>query len=175
MNFRNIFGILAACIAGSVGGTLSSHTSARAPAPSVIRATKFELVNRSGIPVALGSGFNGEAHLSFIHDKHIGIALGAHPNGRPFLEIADGTGRSDWLWNAIKPTSPCSERAMSDGKAGCTLGSSLPIRHPTRIGTTGGFCSAPAGSQRPVVGVGMTNPRDNPAKPFLTISGKSTQ
>lgn len=52
MNLKSLLGILGACVSGFLGGILAPHDHVEASSPSVLRASRFELVNGAGATVA---------------------------------------------------------------------------------------------------------------------------
>jgi hypothetical protein len=96
MKLTNLLNVVAACVAGFVGGTLASQARVEAVSPDVVRASRFELLGPTGKPVArweLDPG-NKDAHLCFLAGGgSIGFDIGLWSDGRPFLAMCGRDGK----------------------------------------------------------------------------------
>jgi hypothetical protein len=177
MRTSNFCGILVACAAGYVGGLLASHSSVRAAPPEVVRAARFELVNGAGTRVASWEvDSNGGARMRFFYKGDlVGADIGVLPDGRPFLRMdgRDGKNRISLdLDQADKPIFVMSDERW-EGRV--HLGFMPPDTFPYSDWDHWGLLFRAFGSERPVVGMGMINTRNNPAEPFLRVAGRSVR
>ena len=89
MNIRPLVGILISSIAGFLGGQFASDRPIRAASPQVIQASRFELVDQSGVPVARWeTGPSQSVHLRFLSGREkVGLDIGLLESGRPILTM----------------------------------------------------------------------------------------
>lgn len=174
MSIRDSVTILAACAAGYLGGVLSATNSVKASPSDVVRASRFELVDGGGSPVASWElDSKGEVHLSFVHDSHVGIALGTLSDGRPFLRMGGRDGKNRLSFDLDQADKPI--LAMSDERweGRVHLGFMPPDTFPYSNWDHWGLLFRAFGSEHAIVGMGTVNTRKNPAEPFLRIGGRS--
>ena len=97
MNKREIQLLICASMFGFLGGSLSAPLRpANASDLNVVRATRFEIVDNSGTPVAFwGPTDTKELVLAFRdQSKNQVAAFGIHSNGSPFLDLSGADGKS---------------------------------------------------------------------------------
>jgi hypothetical protein len=174
MTVRDSFLLLAACAAGYVGGLSSSQTSAKASTPGVVRASRFELVNESGAPVATWEfGTTDGARVRFLQGGTAALDIGVLADGSPRLYM-NGRDRKRrivvGLDQADKPA-----LVMSDEKweGRVHLGFMPPDAFPYGNWDHWGLLFRAVGSEHAVAGMGMANTRNDPAEPFLRVAGKN--
>lgn len=174
MSSRDSLVILAACAAGYVGGLASSQTPITASAPDVVRATRFELVNGSGAPVAAWEvDPSGGAHLGFLRHDTVGLDIGVLPDGRPFLRMSGRDGKRRIVMELDQVDKPMLGMGDERWEGRVHLGFIPPDTSPYSNWDEWGLLFRAFGSQHPVVGMGMMKTRNNPVEPFLRIAGRS--
>jgi hypothetical protein len=177
MKISNFYGILAASAAGYVGGVLASQNSVTASAPQVVRAARFELVDGSGAPAATWEiDPHGRAHMSFLYKRDVvSVDIGSLGDGRPFLIMGGRDGRKRIVMEldqADKPTLGMSDERW-EGRV--QLGFMAPDAYPYTDWDHWGLVFRAFGSEHAIVGMGTINAPNNPAEPFLRVSGRSVQ
>ena len=177
MKISNFYGILAACAAGYLGGALASQNSAKASPPQVVRAAKFELVDASGTPAASWEiGSRGGAHISFLYKRDVvGVDIGVFPDGRPILIMGGGDGKRRIVMDLGQADKPMLAMGDERWEGRVHLGFIPPDTIPYSDWDHWGLVFRAFGSEHPVVGMGTTNTPNNPAEPFLTVSGKNVR
>ena len=80
---KSIFTTMAACLAGFLGGVLSSQPRGIAAELDVVRASRFELTNSTGTPLAVWeAGSDNGAHLRFFsRGGAVTLDISAAPGG----------------------------------------------------------------------------------------------
>ena len=115
MKTASIFNVVAATVAGFMGGTLTSHAPVQASSPQVVRASRFELVDSAGRALARWEvdPKTNNTHLCFLaRGGGVGLDAGVFPDAAPFLLMngRDGKNRITLVLDGFdKP-----ELAMSD-------------------------------------------------------------
>jgi hypothetical protein len=166
--------VFAACVAGYVGGIASSQTAVKASGAEVIRATRFELINRLGSPVATWeSDSNGGAHLKFLGQEAVGFDIGVLPDGRPVLNMSGRDGKRRIVMELDQADRPMLGMGDERREGRVHLGFMTPDTFPYSNWDHWGLLFRAFGSEHAVVGMGMTNTRRDPAEPFLRIGGKN--
>jgi hypothetical protein len=177
MKTREFYGILAAGVAGYLGGALASHNTVQASPPQVIRASKFELVDASGTAAASWElDRRGGAHLTFLLKRDVvGVDVGVFPDGRPFLIMGGHDGKRRIVMNLDQADKPIFGMGDERWEGRVRLGFMPPDAFPYSGWDHWGLVFRAFGSEHPIVGMGTINTPDNPAEPFLTVSGKSVR
>ncbi len=174
MSFKNCFVILAACVAGFLGGLLSSNSHVDAAPQDVIRASKFELVNSEGIAVANWEVDSGqEVHLRFLY-KHdsVGAEFGILADGRPFLRMRGRDRKRRIVMELDQADKPMLGMGDERWEGRVRLGFIPPDTFPYSDWDHWGLFFRPFGSARPIAGIGMMQTGSSPLEGFLSVSGK---
>jgi hypothetical protein len=172
MKIEKLFGILAACAAGYIGGLLSSQIPARASPPDVVRAARFELVNGSGVPTATWEADpSGESRLSFLHGHDtVGVDIGVLSDGRPFLRMRGRDGKNRIVMTLDQTDKPMLGMGDEQWEGRVHLGFMPPDTFPYSNWDHWGLVFRASGS--PVAVIGMAKTGNNPIEGFLTVAGK---
>jgi hypothetical protein len=175
MRTKSVYMLIAACVAGYIGGALSPQRAVKASTPEVVRATGFDLVDGSGKPVARwGLDSGGEAHISFLsRGDIIGLDIGVLADGRPFLRMGGRDGKRRIVMELDQADKPMLGMGDERWDGRVHIGFMPPDTFPYSSWDHWGVVLRAPGSERTVVGMGTVNGRDGPAEPFLTVSGKS--
>ena len=174
MIIRNICGVLIACAAGYVGGMLTSRYPVMASPPEVVRATRVELVSSAGTTVASWESDSSGVHLRFPYrGDAIGLEMGVFADGRPFLSMGGRDGRKRLVMELDQADKPMLGMGDEKWEGRVVLGFMPPDTWPYSDWDHWGLVFRGFGSEHAVVGMGMTNTRNNPAEPFLRISGRN--
>jgi hypothetical protein len=177
MKTSNFYGILAACAAGYLGGSLSSQIPVKASPPQVVRAAKFELVDASGTPAASWEiGPHGGPHINFLCKRGVvGVDIGVFPDGRPFLIMGGHDGKRRIVMSLDQADKPMLGMGDERWESRVHLGFMPPDTIPYSGWDHWGLVFRAFGSEHPIVGMGTINTPANPAEPFLTVSGRSVR
>jgi hypothetical protein len=173
MNPKNLLGFLAACASGFLGGTLASQGRVEATSPSVVRASRYELVNGAGAVVAYWEVDPGNGiRLRFLPRRgSSAIDIGVFADGQPFLRM-DGRDEKNRLAleldAADRPLLVMSDQRW-EGRV--ILGFNEPDT-PDPTWDNWGLRFHAAGSEKTVAGIGTMKRSDGRVEGFLTVSGK---
>ena len=86
--------LIAAITAGFIGGHANSQDRSPAIAPSVLRASRIELVDERGSIVAAWEAASGGSRIRFLSRRGITtMDIGSDVDGRPRLRMYGGDGR----------------------------------------------------------------------------------
>jgi hypothetical protein len=180
MRLTNALNVVAACVAGFLGGTLASQTRVEAVSPQVVRASKFELLDATGVPVARWEvdPEKHQAHLCFVSkDGRVALDIGVQSASSPFLAMngRDGKPRIDmgtgWM---DKPALVMSDERWQGRIVLGHAGSDTPdILDDPR--DQWGLEFRPFGSEMPVAIMGMARSSGNQTKSILLLDGKSVR
>jgi len=96
MNLKSLLGILGACVSGFLGGILAPHDHVEASSPSVLRASRFELVNGAGATVAYWEVDSKDNVRLRLLPRREGAAVdvGVFADGQPFLRMGGRDGKN---------------------------------------------------------------------------------
>jgi|HubBroStandDraft_1064217.scaffolds.fasta_scaffold109846_2 hypothetical protein len=175
MKISSLYGMIAAFAAGYLGGVAASQRSVEASPAAAIRATKFELVDGSGTPVAVWEvSPRGGAHMRFLYNKGnaAGVDMGALSDGRPFLFMAGRDGKVRIALQLDQADKPMLGMGDERWEGRVHLGFMPPDTFPYSDWDHWGLVFRAFGSEHALVGMGTTNTHDSPAEPFLRISGR---
>ena len=172
MRSKPVFAVLAACVSGFLGGMLSSQVQAQGAPANVIRAPRFELVNRAGATVAVWEVTpSHEIRLRFATKAGGALEIGAIEDGRPFFRMLGRDGKNRLAMGLDQLDKP--SLGMSDEKwyGRVRLGFTGPdTLDPSADDWALSFC--PFGTTRPIAGVGMVKNVDGQLDGYLTADGK---
>jgi hypothetical protein len=89
MRNASLFNVIAAAVAGFIGGTVASRAPVRAASPQVIRASRFELVDSAGHALARWEvdPETNSAHLRFLARGGVALDEGTFSDVGPFLRM----------------------------------------------------------------------------------------
>jgi hypothetical protein len=174
MNLKTVWGILAACASGFLGGTLASQgreNRVEAFAPEVIRASRFELVNPAGITVANWEVTpTNEIRLRFTSGRGEALEIGALQDGRPFLRMRGRDGKARVVMELDGLDKPMLGMGDEKWEGRVRLGFIEPDILDTGSDDWGlAFC--PFGTTRPIVGMQMIKTAAGKVEGHLTVSG----
>ncbi|MGB7761289.1 MAG: hypothetical protein WBL61_15775 [Bryobacteraceae bacterium] len=180
MKLTNLLVIVAACVAGFLGGMLALQVRVKALPPAVLRASRFELVDTAGKPVARWEvdSEKHQVHLCFLSKGGpIGLDIGVSTEGQPFLAMngRDGKPRIDmglgWM---DKPALGMGDERWQGRIVLGHAGSDTPdiLDDPW---DQWGLEFRPFGSERPIAAMGMTMRGGNQTKGILMVDGKSVR
>jgi hypothetical protein len=96
MKLTNLRSIVAACLAGLLGGMLASRAAVHASLPDVVRASAFELLDTTGRPIARWSTdpITRDVHLSLLSRAGgTALDLAVWSDGRPFIAMNGRDGK----------------------------------------------------------------------------------
>ena len=172
MKVKGLAWILLAVTAGFFGGVLGSQRPIKAAAPVVVRASKFELLNATGVAVATWEGDSGNsAHLRFLPSHgHPAIDVGVLTDGRPMIQMAGRDGKTRIVLELDQLDRPILGMGDDRWEGRVHLGfkgSDVLDREEDDWGLSFmGF-----GSERPVAAIGMVKSKTG-TEGLLTVSGK---
>jgi hypothetical protein len=176
MRLINLFNIIAACAAGFLGGALASRASVQASSPDVVRASRFELLDAAGRPVARWEidPRTNSVHLCFMaKGGGVGLDAGVLSDARPFLSMKgrDGKNRiSMGLDERDKPGLSMSDERWLGRIVLGHAGSDTPdIPDST---DRWGLQFRPFGTELPVAMMGMIKEGDSGTKGLLFVNGE---
>jgi hypothetical protein len=173
MNLKSLFGILAACIAGFLGGTFASQNRVEAFSPTVVRASKFELLNGAGVPVGSWEvDSNNEIHLRLLpRQEHAAFDIGILGDGRPIFRMSGRDGKDRVVIELDQADKPILGMGDERWEGRVLLGFNGPD-FPDSNWDNWGLRFHTFGSNKTVSGIGTTQKKGGPVKGFLTVSGK---
>lgn len=173
MIIKHFCGLVVACVAGYLGGTLSSKTVS-ASHPEIVRSTRFELVNGAGATLATwGSDSTGSRMCFRYRGDAAAMEIGVFADGRPFVSMYGRDGRRRLVMQFDQADKPMLGMSDERWEGRVLLGFMPPDTWPHSNWDHWGLVFRGFGSQHAVVGMGMTNSRNSPAEPFLRIGGKN--
>ena len=174
MNLNNIYSIALAGFTGLLGGLIGSGSRFDNSADIAIRATRFELVNSAGTPVALWRAGDGKAaNLVFLSDHGVEILrVGVESDGRPSIRLA-GRDRRDRIVISLDGADRPMIGMGDDKWQGRVHLGYLATDYPAGNDPDNwGLLFRAAGSERTVTGVGLLSKEKGRIEGFLTVSGK---
>lgn len=176
MKLPNLPNIIIACAAGFLGGTLASRAPVQASSPEVVRASKFELLDASGRPVARWETDpkTKNVRLSFLEKGgSVGLDIGVSSDVLPFVRMngRDGKNRIALeLGPGDRPGLNMSDARwlgrISLGQAG-TDTPDIPDRLDQWV-----LRFSPFGTTRPAAMIGITNQGGGETEGVLFVNGK---
>jgi hypothetical protein len=178
MRLTNLLNLAVACVAGFLGGTLASQARVEAVSPEVVRASRFELLDATGRPVARWEVDSERhvVHLSFLSKGgSVGFDLGVQSAGQPFLTMNGHEGKPrinmglGWM---DKPALVMGDERWAGRLHLGHAGSDTPdiLDDPW---DQWGLEFRPVGSEMPVAAMGMTKSGGTQTRGVLVMDGKS--
>jgi hypothetical protein len=173
MNLKSMFGILAACLSGYLGGTLASQNRVEAFSPTVVRASKFELLNGAGVPVGSWEiDSNNEIHLRLLpRQEHAAFDIGVLGDGRPIFRMGGRDGKDRVVIELNETDKPILGMGDERWEGRVILGFN-GADFPSPNQDDWGLLFHTVGSEMTVAGIGTMQRKGGPVKGFLTVSGK---
>ena len=173
MNLKNTIGLLAACISGFLGGTLVSQNRIEAVSPIVVRASKFELVNGAGVPVANWEvDSRNEIHLRLLPNREsAAFDIGVLADGRPSLLMRGRDAKDRIVIELDEADKPMLEMGDERWQGRLILGFNGPDS-PDTVHDNWGLRFRAFGSERTVAGIGTMQRRGGPVESYVIVSGK---
>jgi hypothetical protein len=173
MNFKSILGIVTACASGFLGGTLASQNRVEAFSPTVVRASKFELLNGAGVPVAYwGVDSTNEIHLRLLPNHgRAALDIGVLGDKRPFLRMGGRDGKDRIVIELDEADKPMLGMSDERWQGRVVLGFTAP-HFADPDSDNWGLRFHAFGSEKTVAGIGTMQKTGGPVEGILTVSGK---
>lgn len=175
MNLKDFSGLLLACVAGFLGGLSSAGHRLGAPTVNIVRATSFEVVNASGVPVGRWQvGADNTLRLSFLSNRgNESLQVGVLGDGRPYLRMAGHDGKDRIVVELDLADKPMLSMGDERWEGRVHMGFLPPDAFPYSDWDNWGLSFRGIGSERSVAAIGMLKKEANRMEGFLTVSGKS--
>lgn len=178
MKLINLLNVALACVAGFVGGALASRSSVQAAPPTVVRASRFELLDTAGHSVArweIDPERKG-VHMCFLDRGITTLDLGALPHAGPFLWINGRDGKRRFsvsLDPSGKPGLSMSDERWLGRVVLGYIGTDTPDIPDTSDDWGLGF--RPFGTTRSAAYMGMTNVQGGETRGVLFVNGEKVR
>jgi hypothetical protein len=175
MSAKTVLGILVACVSGFLGGALASQGGKAAPPPDVVRASRFELVNRAGRMVASWEVTPAnQVRLQFGSGRAGALEIGSLEDGRPFLRMRGRDGKNRLVMELDTLDKPMIGMGDEKWEGRVHLGFVEPdVLDPASDDWRLSF--SPFGTTRPIASMGMFKAGAGQEEGRLTISGRRIQ
>jgi hypothetical protein len=174
VNVKNIPMVVAACLAGFLGGILSPLRRVGASPSTILRASKFELVNASGVPLAELSA-DRNVSLRFLTKGSTAVEIGILPGGHPFLQMLGRDGKRRIVMDLDEADKPMLGMGDERWEGRVHIGFIAPDSSPYGDWDQWGISLRAFGSEHAVVGMSTAKTGPDHVEGSLTVGGRVIQ
>ncbi|MGA2273940.1 MAG: hypothetical protein ABSH00_10330 [Bryobacteraceae bacterium] len=178
MRKATLFNVVAAGVAGFIGGILAASAPARGASPEVMRASRFELVDPAGRAVARWEvdPETNSAHLRFIARGGVALDEGSFSDAGPFFSMNGRDGKRRISMSLDAEGKPALSMSDEHGLGRIVMGRAVTDTPgiPDTLDQWG-LEFRPFGTTRPIAVIGMTNLRGRETKGVLVVNGEQVR